>query len=37
MTSPTIACSGPVGEVAVQILKPFGSIVVGDDSYEESL
>jgi len=37
MTSPSIACSGPVGEVAVQILKPFGNIVVADDSSEESL
>ena len=37
MTSPTIACSGPVGEVAVEILKPFGNIVVADDSSEEAL
>ncbi len=26
MTSPSIACSGPVGGVAVEILKPFGRI-----------
>jgi phosphoglycerate dehydrogenase-like enzyme len=30
MTSPSIACSGPVGEVAVDILKPFAKIVVAD-------
>ncbi len=37
MTSPTIACSGPVGEVAVEILKPFGQIVVAEDGSEEAL
>jgi phosphoglycerate dehydrogenase-like enzyme len=37
MTSPSIACSGPVGEVAIDILKPFGKIVVADDSSEEAL
>jgi D-3-phosphoglycerate dehydrogenase len=37
MTSPTIACSGPVGEIAVEILKPFGEIVVAEDSSEEAL
>jgi phosphoglycerate dehydrogenase-like enzyme len=37
MASPTIACSGPVGEVAVEILKPFGNIVVADDSSENAL
>ena len=37
MTSPTIACSGPVGEVAVEILKAFGEIVVAEDSSEEAL
>ncbi len=37
MTSPSIACSGPVGEVAADILKPFGNIVVADDSSEEAL
>jgi phosphoglycerate dehydrogenase-like enzyme len=37
MTSPTIACSGPIGEVAVEILKPYGDIVVADDSSEEAL
>ena len=37
MTSPSIACSGPVGEVAVEILKPFGNIVVADDSSEDAL
>jgi phosphoglycerate dehydrogenase-like enzyme len=37
MTVPTIASSGPVGEVAVEILKPFGNIVVADDSSEAAL
>ena len=37
MISPTIACSGPIGEVAVEILKPFGEIVVAEDSSEEAL
>ena len=37
MTIPSIACSGPVGEVAIEILKPFGNIVVADDSSEEAL
>jgi len=37
MTFPTIACSGPVGEVAIEILKPFGNIVVADDSSEAAL
>ena len=37
MTSPSIACSGPVGEVAIDILKPFGKIIVADDSSEEAL
>jgi len=37
MMSPTIACSGPVGEVAVEILKPFGQIVVAEDGSEEAL
>lgn len=37
MTSPTIACSGPIGEVAVEILKSFGDFVVADDSSEEAL
>jgi D-3-phosphoglycerate dehydrogenase len=37
MTSPSIACSGPIGEVAVEILKPFGKIVVAEDSSEEAL
>jgi hypothetical protein len=37
MTSPSIACSGPIGEVAVEILKPYGDIVVADDSSEEAL
>lgn len=37
MTSPSIACSGPIGEVAFEILKPFGKIVVAEDSSEEAL
>jgi phosphoglycerate dehydrogenase-like enzyme len=37
MISPTIACSGPIGDVAVEILKPFGKIVVAEDSSEEAL
>jgi D-3-phosphoglycerate dehydrogenase / 2-oxoglutarate reductase len=37
MTFPSIAASGPVGEVAVDILKPFGNIVVADDSSEDAL
>lgn len=37
MTSPSIACSGPIGEVAIEILKPFGEIVVAEDSSEEAL
>jgi phosphoglycerate dehydrogenase-like enzyme len=37
MTFPSIACSGPVGEIAVEILKPFGKIVIADDSTEEAL
>ena len=37
MASPTIACSGPVGEVAVEILKPFGDLVVAEDSSEDAL
>ena len=37
MTVPTIACSGPIGEVAIEILKPHGDIVVAEDSSEEAL
>jgi D-3-phosphoglycerate dehydrogenase len=37
MTSPAIACSGPIGEVAVEILKPYGDIFVAEDSSEEAL
>jgi D-3-phosphoglycerate dehydrogenase / 2-oxoglutarate reductase len=37
MTSPCIACSGPIGEVAVEILKPYGDIVEAADSSEEAL
>jgi hypothetical protein len=37
MSAPTIACSGPIGEVAVEILKPHGDIVVAEDSSEEAL
>ncbi len=37
MTAPKIACSGPIGEVAIDILKPFGEIVVADDGSEGAL
>jgi phosphoglycerate dehydrogenase-like enzyme len=37
MASPCIACSGPIGEVAAEILKPYGNIVVAADSSEEAL
>ena len=37
MASPTIACSGPIGEVAIEILQPFGDIVVAQDSSEAAL
>jgi len=37
MSLPTIACSGPIGDVAVEILKPFGEIVVAEDNSEEAL
>ena len=37
MASPSIACSGPVGQVAVDILKSYGHIVVAEDSSEEAL
>jgi phosphoglycerate dehydrogenase-like enzyme len=33
----TIACSGPIGEVAIEILNPYGDIVVAQDSSEEAL
>jgi phosphoglycerate dehydrogenase-like enzyme len=37
MTTPTIACSGPIGEVAIDIFKSFGEIVVADSGSEEAL
>ncbi|UCF93080.1 MAG: hydroxyacid dehydrogenase [Desulfobacterales bacterium] len=37
MKSPTIACSGPLGEVAVEILKSYGEILIAEDSSEEAL
>jgi D-3-phosphoglycerate dehydrogenase len=37
MTYKSIACSGPIGEVAIEILKPHGDIVVAEDSSEEAL
>lgn len=37
MTAPTIACSGPIGEVAIEILEPHGDIVVAEDSSEAAL
>jgi len=37
MTSPSIACSGPIGDVAAEILNAFGKIVVAEDSSEDAL
>ena len=37
MTTPKIACSGPIGEVAIDLLTPFGEIVVADDGSEDAL
>jgi len=37
MTAPVIACSGPIGQVALDILKPYGEIRVAKDSSEASL
>lgn len=37
MKGSTIACSGPIGDVAIEILKPFGEIVVAEDSSENAL
>jgi phosphoglycerate dehydrogenase-like enzyme len=37
MKKDTIACSGPIGEVAVEILKPFGEIVIAGDSAEDAM
>jgi prephenate dehydratase len=37
MKGSTIACSGPIGDVAIEILKPYGEIVVAEDGSEESL
>ena len=37
MTRPVIACSGPIGDVAIEILKPHGEIVVAEDSSEKAL
>jgi phosphoglycerate dehydrogenase-like enzyme len=37
MTYKSIACSGPIGEVAIEILNPYGDIVVAQDSSEEAL
>jgi phosphoglycerate dehydrogenase-like enzyme len=37
MTSAVIACSGPIREVAVKILEPYGEIVVAEDSSEATL
>jgi hypothetical protein len=31
MNQSKIACSGPIGDVAVDILEPFGRIVVAED------
>jgi phosphoglycerate dehydrogenase-like enzyme len=37
MTTPAIASSGPIGDVAVKILEPYGDIAVAEDSSEEAL
>lgn len=37
MAKPKIACSGPIGQVAIDILEPFGDIAVAEDSSEEAL
>ena len=37
MGNETIACSGPIGEVAIEILKPFGEIVIAEDSAEDAM
>jgi D-3-phosphoglycerate dehydrogenase len=37
MATSKIACSGPIGKVAVDILKPFGEIVIADDNSEDAL
>jgi len=37
MTTPKIACSGPIGEVAIDILKPYAEIVIAENSSEAAL
>lgn len=37
MKKPKIVGTGPIGEIATDILKPFGEIVVASDGAEESL
>ena len=37
MKKPRIAGSGPIGEVAVEILKSFGEIVIAKANSEEAL
>ncbi|MBW1697065.1 MAG: 3-phosphoglycerate dehydrogenase [Deltaproteobacteria bacterium] len=37
MSEATIACSGPIGEVAIDILKPYAQIVIAKDGSEDSL
>jgi phosphoglycerate dehydrogenase-like enzyme len=37
MGNETIACSGPIGEVAIEILKPFGEIVIAENSAEDAM
>ena len=32
MAKPKIACSGPIGQVAIDILEPYGEIAVAEDS-----
>ena len=37
MAKPKIACSGPIGDIAIDILNPYGEIVVAKDSSEAAL
>ena len=37
MEKPKIACSGPIGQVAIDILAPYGEIAYAEDNSEEAL
>ena len=37
MNNPKILCSGPIDEVATEILKPFGEIVIASNPDETTL